>query len=54
MPQIDKYKFRDEVGIIPAIMKPLLDKRKEVSKEMNIVEEKLGKDSIEYKSLRLI
>lgn len=49
MIKIDNYKFRNEKGIIPAIMKPLLDIREETKKEMK----KLDKNSNEYKSLDL-
>jgi len=47
----DKYYFRKEKGIIPAIVKPLLDKRKEVAREMEKARNELGLESQEYKSL---
>lgn len=47
----DKYYFKKEIGLIPSIVKPLLEKRKEIAKEMKIALEKYGKDSREYKTL---
>ena len=43
----NKYRFRKEKGIIPSIVKPLLDRRKEVKKQLKEVEYK----SSEYKVL---
>ncbi len=43
----DKYFFKRDPGIIPSIVKPMLEKRKDVTKKMV----GLDKDSREYKSL---
>jgi len=43
----DKYFYKKELGIIPSIVKPLLEKRKEVSKKMK----DLDRESREYKTL---
>lgn len=44
----DKYFFKKERGIIPSIVKPLLDKRKEVK---NKLKEVINKESREFKTL---
>jgi DNA polymerase, archaea type len=43
----DKYFYRKELGIIPSIVKPLLEQRKVITKQMNNV---LDKNSREYKT----
>ena len=43
----NKYHFKDEQGIIPAIVKPLLDKRAETKKQMKTAAKQ------EYKSLHI-
>jgi DNA polymerase I len=45
------YFYKKEKGIIPAIVQPLLEKRKKVSKERAQALEQFGADSREYKSL---
>lgn len=47
----DTYYYRKDMGIIPAIVKPLLERRKQETKARKEAKEKFGKDSIEYKSL---
>jgi DNA polymerase elongation subunit (family B) len=43
----DTYFYKKEIGIIPSIVKPLLEKRKEVSKKMKDID----RESREYKTL---
>ena len=47
----DKYYFKKEPGIIPSIVKPLLDYRKQVARQMNDVKNNIGIESSEYNSL---
>lgn len=46
----DTYYFKKEQGIIPAIVKPMLELRKKVSNLKDEAEIKYGKESIEYKT----
>ncbi|MCH7568422.1 MAG: ribonuclease H-like domain-containing protein [Nanoarchaeota archaeon] len=47
--KIDHYSFKKEMGMIPSICKPLLDKRYAVKKKM----QEIDKRTLEYKSLDL-
>jgi DNA polymerase I len=47
----DEYYYKKEQGIIPAIVKPMLELRKKVNKQKEQAKEKYGKNSIEYQTL---
>lgn len=50
----NQYYFRKEKGIIPAILKPILDHRKEVAKRADEMLKTYGPEDIEYKSLWML
>ena len=47
----DKFRFKEETGLIPSIVKPLLEQRKMTKDRMKVVKKELGKNSTEYKFL---